>query len=104
LAPNLRRAGTAVIFDREPGGKRRRLIQLENTSKTPSQPSRPSQNPESNGETPGRSRDGQDDGTMFTAPDRPAENPVNSAVRDGRGGRDGVLQPHSEGEEAEWTA
>ena len=90
LAPNLRRAGTMVIFDREPGGKRRRLIRLENTCETPSRPSRPCQSPENAGETPGRSRDGQNDGAMPTVPDRPAEYTVNSGVRDGRDGRDGL--------------
>ncbi len=104
LAPNLRRAGTAVIFDREPGGKRRRLIRLENTCETPSRPSPPSQSPATAGETPGRSRDGRDDGRTPTVPDLPAEKTVNSAVRDGRDGRDGVLRPDSDLEEVEWTA
>jgi hypothetical protein len=92
LAPNLRRAGTAVLFNREPGGRRRRLIRLETTCATPSQPSRPSPGPESDGEAPGRSRDGRADGTTPTIPEGPAESPVNSAVRDGWDGRDGVLQ------------
>ena len=104
LAPNLRRAGTDVLFDREPGGRRRRLIRLENTCGTPSRPSRPSRTPENAGETPGRSRDGRDDGRVPTLPDRPGETLVNSAVRDGRDGRDGVPRPDSDLEEVEWTA
>jgi len=95
LAPNLRRAGTNVVFDREPGGTRRRLIRLENACKIPSQPSRSSQSPENGEETPGRSRDGRNEVTRPTVPDRPGENPPNPAVWDGRDGRDGVLRPDS---------
>ncbi len=58
LAPNLRRAGLEVTFDKEPGGQRRRIIRLEQTCETPSRPSRASQGPEIAGETPGRWRDG----------------------------------------------
>ena len=96
LAPNLRRAGVLVTFDdREPGGKRRRLLRLEQVGKTPSLPSLPSQSPENAEETAGRSRDGRDGMYCPNAPDRPAENPLNPAVRDGRDGRDGVLRPDS---------
>src|SRR5262249_16828102 len=58
LAANLRQAGINVEFSREPGGQRRRLIQLERVGETPSQPSRPSQPQENTEETTGRSRDG----------------------------------------------
>jgi hypothetical protein len=98
LAPNLRRAGVEVTFDRAPGGQRRRLIRLGNTGATPSRPSPTSGNV---GEPPGQLRDGP---SVGTAPNRPAETPVFSAVRDGRDGRDGVVQPDSGWEETEWTA
>jgi hypothetical protein len=43
LAPNLRAAGIALIFDQREAGTGRRLISVEKTGDTPSQPSQSSQ-------------------------------------------------------------
>jgi hypothetical protein len=89
LAPNLRRLGWAVEFIREPGGQRRRIIRLERTLDRSSPPSRPSRTAEIAGEKAGQSRDGV---LPEAASDRPDEGPMESAVRDGTDGRDGVVR------------
>jgi hypothetical protein len=89
LAPNLRRVGVAVDFDREPGAKRRRLIHIEKKAQhRPHRPDRPKPR-----KTWRRRRDGR------------------GTVRDdwdGQDGRDGVSHTDSfqpadayEGEDAE---
>jgi hypothetical protein len=92
LAPSLRAVGLAVTFERENGGRRRRLITLERPCATPSLPSLWSQTGENTPPDVGRSRDGRDDAR---APDRPAASPENPAVWDHRDGRDGVAQQGS---------
>ncbi|HBI47064.1 MAG TPA: hypothetical protein DDY78_30055, partial [Planctomycetales bacterium] len=107
LAPNLRRAGITITFDkRQPGDKRRRLLRIEREGAEPSRPSRPSQPQENVDETAGRYRDeaGRNNGR-----DRPENTSVFSEARDGRDGRDGLSRPLSDcpknGEEiVEWTA
>jgi hypothetical protein len=104
LAPNLRRAGIDVDFDkREPGGKRRRIIHVEQTRKTPSQSS---QNGENAVQETGRYADGAG---QSEPGNRPAEKPAFCGTRDGRDDRDGSFHPHSDGAEVggevtEWTA
>jgi hypothetical protein len=106
LAPALRREGIDVTFDREPGGRRRRIISLERADKAPSRPSPPSPAAAKNPPGPGRCRD---DGDKPGPADRPGADDGFAAVRDGRDGRDGRLQAHSAGPEsaeeevAEWT-
>jgi hypothetical protein len=83
LAPNLRQAGVAVKFTREPGGEggtRRRLVQLEKSGNFASLPSL------NNGRD---ARDAKESslGTQNRGL-RPCENPANNRVRDGRDGRD----------------
>jgi hypothetical protein len=105
LAPNLRRAGVTVTFlEREPGGKRRRLIHIERTDVPPSQPSQPSRAPKKTEDDAGRSRDGPGTNGIL---DRPAEKDGNAAGRDGRDGRVGLhpvkSYPGDEEENTQWT-
>jgi hypothetical protein len=102
LAPNLRRSGLAVSFDREAGGQRRRLIRLERTRISPSLPSQSTHGTDAT--TPGTDTQvrGQD---PYPGDDAGADN----ARPDGRDGWDGVLDqdsisPEKLEEEVEWTA
>jgi len=106
LAPNLRATGIDVRFEREAGGKRRRLLRLECLRIPSSQPSRQSRNPPGATETSipaGRCRDGGGDQGLDN---RPGESPVSAQpgpIRDGRDGRDGPILTHSGSEEnGEW--
>ena len=99
LAPNLQALGVKITFDRrESGGKRRRLIQLERVDETPSLPSQPSQNAPGDAETaisPGRLGNGRDGMGLESRPARNGDPESSGPIRDGRDGRDGILQPYS---------
>jgi hypothetical protein len=109
LAPNLRRAGVEVTFNREPGGQRRRVIRVERSGNPPSLPSPSSQAPETVPGTAGRSWDGEDGHGPNLIKDRPIENAGKPAIRDDGDGGDG-LQPSpsccsgNDEEVVEWTA
>jgi hypothetical protein len=92
IAPNLRGAGINVAFDREPGGKRRRVIHLERSGNPSSRLSQPSQLADNAGGLAGRSRD--DKGPRGTS-NRPDEKRVDSGIRAGRDVRDGPTPPNS---------
>ncbi len=88
LANGMRTMGIDVDFDRQSGGKRTRLIKIENTHKSSSQTSHASQTPGSRdserdasgtiGTVQGRSRDGM-----------PTENREKNAIGDDGDSRDG---------------
>lgn len=99
LAPNLRKEGINVDFDRAAGGKRQRNIWLEQVVEQPSPSSRETENP-----APQREQL-MDDGDACLVADRSAPGPGKTKVRDDG---DGVLTTQSEfpnaDEVMEWTA
>ncbi len=89
LAPDFRALGVAIEFEKEAGGKRRRLIRIELHETVPTDPTVP--NAEYHG-TESRTIDG----TIRTP---------NGQSGDGRDDRDGTSHPHSNSEEqAVWEA
>jgi hypothetical protein len=96
LAPDLRRAGVNVTFDRESGVKRRRLIILERTCPEPSTSSKPSINTADDPKSPtrdGRTPDANDDQLAST---KPATGAVDNPGSDGLDGLDAKEHDHSE--------
>jgi hypothetical protein len=113
LAPNLRRMGVAVDFEREAGGSRRRLIHLraassECTGETSSRPSQPSQTgphgPES-GDSPGRFGTEAGRSSISNRPAESGPDALQSHNRDGRDERDAKSRPVSAAVDmGEWGA
>jgi hypothetical protein len=91
VAPHLRKSEIDVTFDREAGGRRRRLIRLERCCNAPSQPSQSARDTENTPSDAGRSRDDRDNTADSEPTHRPSRNSAFSALGTMRDGRDDVL-------------
>lgn len=100
MATFLRRTGIEVVFFRQPGGDRRKVIKIYRNSTVPAVPSVPESQkspsyPGVKGGTQGRhDRDGKIAGSISSSPHRPGENQGTTNLWNHRDDRDGRKPPY----------